>query len=105
MMMTWHSIMPLKVPLMPTSVRNRRNAMPSTTVGTIRGDMNSACRASRPWKLPRPMASAAGTASTVASVAENSASFRLIQAAVMKSGLSRIALNQRSEMPLGGNSR
>ena len=70
MMTTWHRTSPKKVPFIPIIDRNRRKAMPSTTVGTVNGDRNSACRASRPRNLPPPIASAAGTASTVAMVAE-----------------------------------
>ncbi len=48
--MMWLSTSPVKVPEMPIWVKKRRKAMPSTTCGTISGDMNSVVIASRPGK-------------------------------------------------------
>ena len=70
MMITWLSAKPMKVPLSPTSVKNRRKETPSTTCGIISGDRKKAVKAARPGKRWRAIASEAGTEMASAMLAE-----------------------------------
>ena len=63
----------------------------------IKGERNSALSVSRPAKLYRVMASPAGTAISVASVADANASHRLFQNDCTRSECANTALNQRSD--------
>ena len=103
MRMTCAITSPKYVPTRPTVVKNFRKARPSTTCGIISGDMKNASSASRPGKRLRAMASAPGTASTMAMDADNAPSPMLNQNASMKRGLSRMARNQRSDRPPVGS--
>src|SRR5471032_2535505 len=90
-------------PPSPSKLRNRRNAMPSTTAGIIMGERKNPVSAARPGKRYRAMASAAGNASATPTVAVTSARRTESQKASTIWSLARIALNQRSDAPSNGS--
>src|SRR5471032_1429445 len=90
-------------PPSPSKLRNRRNAMPSTTAGIIIGERKNPVSAARPGKRYRAMASAAGNASATPTVAATSARRTESQKASTIWSLARIALNQRSDAPSNGS--
>src|SRR6185369_17218071 len=94
---TWASASQKKLPVAPISEKVRSIATPSTRCGMIRGDRNKPFRKSRPGNWWREIASPAGTAMAVASVAARNASARLFLKDCTKSEWANTALNQRSD--------
>src|ERR1700712_1293291 len=89
-------------PPSPSKLKNRRNAMPSTTAGIIMGERKKPGSAPRPGKRYRAMAKAAGNASATPTVAATSARRTESQKASTIWSLCRSALNQRSDAPSNG---
>ncbi|MNL63468.1 hypothetical protein D3C87_1876080 [compost metagenome] len=75
---TWAKINQAKLPLTPISANRRSSATPSTRCGMMIGDRNNPLRKSRPGNSKRVIASAAGTATSVASEAALNARIRLL---------------------------